>query len=401
MKHYFRPVTFLLVLMAGSLVASGQDNDADSGTPLFGKGTWLMTLHNPVSFSGFSERYPNYDYERSDFRLNLEHYYFFHNNMGVGLNLDMARSVSDYSYKQTSTSIMFTASYLQGFSIGDLNFLAKLGLGIGKSKNVNKTSVTSEVNANLARLRIEAGPVFKLFDNKSLLFQPTMGFLYDMGSYRDYKEKSPVFVIQANFIYNLGLNDIKSDGTTGFEDSHLRFARGINTISAFTAFDAGFGTLTDSYQSYSNKYIINRQSLMINYRHFVADRFSIGLWTDIRNNYQTSTGLSETTYDSKNTSILLGPGITWYPVAGQRCLENMYIDFNVGFGENTNRIFSNKVKAGIIGSLIDVGYDYGIAPNLSINPAFGFRLNRYDYPGTANDYTEFGPSFTLGLKASF
>lgn len=401
MKKVINSATFLLFLMAGSFIARGQDTGNDSGTSLFSKGTWLINLYKPISFSAYTDKYANSDYRNSDFRLNLEDYYFFRNNMGVGLNFDLTRSVSNTSYKRISTSSMIYASYLQGFDIGGLDFLAKASIGIGKTKDVNKSFASSNIISNLARFKIEAGPVFKFSDNQSMLFEPTVGFLYDMTSFRDYKAQRPEFLIRANLIFNLGYNDFNCDSKTGFEDSHLRFARGMNTFNTSTMFDAKFGGLTEKYPSYNNKYMINSQSLMFNYRHFVADGFSLGAFASITNDYQKSKTESETSYNSRQTDFIIGPGATWYPFTGQKYLENLFADLNIGIGENVSKNYSNKVKAGVFGGYIDAGYDYGISKNLSLDPAFGFKIYRFNWPGTTQDYTELGPFFSLGLKATF
>src|SRR5512138_635843 len=111
MKKVIISATFLLILMAGSFIARGQDTGKDSGTSLFSKGTWLINLHRPISFSANTDKYAQSNYRSSDFNLNLEHYYFFRNNMGAGLNFDWTRSVSNTSYKRIGTSAIIYGSY--------------------------------------------------------------------------------------------------------------------------------------------------------------------------------------------------------------------------------------------------------------------------------------------------
>ncbi len=401
MKTSISSPTFLLILMAGSLVANGQGIGDNSGTPLFDKGTWLINIYRPLSLSAYTHKHASTDYRYSDFHLNLEDYYFFHKNMGIGFNFDLSRTVSDLSYKQINTSTTFFVNYLQAFDIRGLDFLAKIGVGIGKTKDVNKSFASSDIISNLGKFKVEVGPVFKLFDNQSMLFEPTVGFVFDMASFRDYKETSPEFMVRANLIFNLGYNDFNSDRKTGFADSHLRWAPGVNTFSVSTMFDAKFGGLVQKYRSYTNNYAINSQSFMINYRRFITPGLAIGGWVNISNDYRKSTAISESSYDSKTTDILIGPGATWYPILGHKYLENIFADLNIGIGENIYKINSGKVKAGVFGGYIDAGYDYGISKHLSINPAVGFKIYRYNYPGSVDDYTELGPYFSIGLKASF
>jgi hypothetical protein len=400
MKKIIKSATFLLILTAGSFVARGQDTGTASAS-LFGKGTWLINLYRPIDFTAYIDNYAHSSNRFSDFSLNLEDYYFFHNNMGVGLNLDLTRSVSNSSYKLIGTTAMVFASYLQGFDIGGIDFLAKIGVGIGKSKVVNKSFASNDIISSQVQFKFEAGPVFKLFDNQSLLFEPTLGFSYGMTSYLDYKEKKPDFLARANFIFNLGYNDFNCDSKTGFADSHLRFARGMNTIGAYTMFEATFGDLTQSYNGYFNKYVTNSQSFMLNYRHFIADGLSIGGFAGISNDYQKSTAESESSYNSRITDFIIGPGATWYPITGRKYLENIFADLNIGIGENINKDYATRVKAGVFGGYFDAGYDYGISKNLSIDPALGFKVFRFNYPGSTEDYTESGPFFSIGLKATF
>jgi hypothetical protein len=82
-------------------------------------------------------------------------------------------------------------------------------------------------------------------------------------------------------------------------------------------------------------------------------------------------------------------------------LENLFVDLNVGLGKNVNNNFGNKVSTGVFGGYFDAGYDYGISKNLSAVPELGLRFYRYNYPGSTADYSELGPFFSLGLKASF
>ena len=378
MKAIFFPVVLLFSAILSTSAAFGSNAEDENGTQPLSKGSWLFKLSRPFELSSHSDSYDGTSYKYSDFRVNLESNYLFRDNMGIGLKLSMNRSVSDEFSKQITTRNMIAANYLQGYKLADVNMLAKASVGVGYYKYLDKSNDQKE-NAGLFRAMVETGPMIKLSDVQAFYFYPAIGFMYSSDNYdNDYKEKRTNLFVKANFLFNFSCEDMVSDCESDFENVHQRYVQGVNVISASTMADIKFGGLTDSYDGSDDKYATSRQSLKINYGHYVIDNLAINGWTSVKLTHEKSKDDSDNTYNT--TDVLIGPGATYHPPLG-KYWENIFLNADLGLGvSRTSYGGDSDYKENIFGGRLGAGYDLGLAEKVSIFSGIWYKYFRHNNP---------------------
>jgi hypothetical protein len=394
---FYSGVILLMVLLNSSQAACSTDGDI---TTPFGKGTWLVNLNKPLKWDIYKESYDGSDYKYSDFRANLEAGYFFENNMGVTLRLNLSRSVADEYYKDISGTGTVSIGYLQGLNLGGTFFLAGGSVGYGRYKDVIK-SIDQKQTSGIISLRGEFGPVLPLFNNSDFFFYPTIGVMYSTEKYNDnFKENTTNAFVRASLVFNFNCDDMVSDCEDNFEHAHERFLKGVNAVSASTSADIKIGGYSDSYGGGSDsKYSTNKQSLKLNVKRYVIDDLAVNLWTRI-NRYHEKAKDNSTDYSS-STDFIIGTGLTYHPPLGKG-LENLFVEADFGVGKNKDTAYDETdYKENVIGGMVSVGYDWGLSQNYSLIPSVSYKNYKYSNTDGNDHYNDHGIVISIGVQRDF
>ncbi len=398
MKKFTFSVTLLFLLISAGYDVTGQENSTDQQGTLLGKGTWLFNLYNPFSFSSYTDKYTGTSDRYSEFSLDLKAGYFFRNNMGAGLNIDIGSSMSDVTIKQVTNRSLIMGSYYQGYQLFGLTWLASAGVGFGSEKVKDKTAGTDQ-SAGLTELLIETGPMINFFPNQPFSFYPKAGLLYERTKFSSYTENATNFYLGADILFNMGCAQFSPDCKNGFDNVSQRFAGGQNSLSASTMGLFRIGGFTEKYGTQDYKYSTNTLTLDINYRYYIINGLSVGGWTMLNHQYQNQKNVT-TPNKTGSTDFIIGPAVTYYLPLG-KYWENIYLDLDLGIGLKTQNYYGTKSTDRILGGLLNAGYDFGLSRNLSLLPQIGYGAFGYKNTSSDSQYTEKGIFTSIGLKTNF
>ncbi|MFB6318891.1 hypothetical protein [Saccharicrinis sp. FJH54] len=393
-----------LVLFPMNLNAQNEPNSSN----MFEKGRQYTQTHNDLDVS-FQSRFSDGNKYATAVAtaLSLTFTWFFINNSGFVAQLDYSRTrtnnESNYSYRQIARNKMLYAGYIYGYQFSQtLGFYGSAMLGIGASRDYFRYLDQTDGNNSTSLLtgaKLELGAFWWPIMALPVLLQPRIGYALRNQALDNYTSVTSGLYLSASVIAALTCNDFycRNNSISRIMNPYVPGLLFITTgLNPFLR----FGNITSKYTDAANN--VNNYfnaGLRLGFGIYLIQNLAALMYI---NSYSDKTVNQDTEYGNRDAGFKLGVGLRYNLPIANSCLNNLYAQAKIGFGNRINEYLNSESstnKDRLFAYSMGLGYAYFLTSYMALTSTLLYEVNRYT--NTVSSISTSYAGFAIRLALAF